>query len=401
MLASPQPQHIEAQRADSGSLLRIHCDWLRTFVGLILCAPCFAGGVAADTARLAGHMDRFRHYKLYELSAAEYKPIQSEYLAWIDSRMKTGTGVARMNAELEAAKLLSNGPESVDDMFNKTYAGFLGKIEAKPGRAEDLLVITFGIHTGGSCNFDETIVVYERKPLRRVAQINAERSYTHGYRLRELAYGKDDPSHGRMIGSAWVASNCNSNWNGSLFRIDLSRGRSIENVLDSSVSAFGGDPVKINIEDNTVTFLYTAPAGGLSVLTRAAIARYRVQAGQAIREAPIATSFGGFINEWLGMDDTEAALWSTPEAGVHHHDLAARSKKELLEWEHVAACPGSPPAREISVQWSESKQATVFLMRASSAVELRMLSVSDQRSPLCRQINISSELSSIFAEPPQ
>src|ERR1700674_4581031 len=34
--------------------------------------------------------------------------------------------------------------------------------------------------------------------------------------------GKDDPSRGRMIGSAWVASNCTSNWSGSLFRIDLS-----------------------------------------------------------------------------------------------------------------------------------------------------------------------------------
>jgi len=315
--------------------------------------------------------------------------------------MKTGTSVARMNEELEAAGLLSNGPQTVDEMFDKTYAGFLGNIEAKPSRAaEDLLAITFGIHTGGYCNFDETLVLYRRTPLLRIARINAEQSFTHGYRLRELAVGKEDPS-GRMIGSAWVASNCTSNWNGNLFRIDLLSAQPLANVLDREVSAFGGDKVGISIEDNTVTFRYTTLMGDLDALTRAGIARYRVQDGHAIREAPIATSFGGLINEWLEMDDAEAARWSTPEAATHHRDLAARTRKQLLQWEHVAACPGSPPAREISIQWNESKQTTVFLISASSAAEMRMLSVSDKRSPSCREIDVSAGLSSIVAEPPQ
>src|SRR5208283_2585228 len=130
-------------------------DLPRLIFVLILWVPCFATGIRADTAHLAGNLKRFRTHKLYELSAVEYKSVQNEYLAWIDSRMKTGTSVARMNEELEAAGLLSNGPQTVDEMFDKTYAGFLGNIEAKPSRAaEDLLAITFGIHTGGYCNFD-------------------------------------------------------------------------------------------------------------------------------------------------------------------------------------------------------------------------------------------------------
>ncbi len=53
-----------------------------------------------------------------------------------------------MNEELRGAKLLSNGPETVDEQFNRTYAGFLGKVEASGVDApDDLVKITFGIHT--------------------------------------------------------------------------------------------------------------------------------------------------------------------------------------------------------------------------------------------------------------
>ncbi|MGC2658873.1 MAG: hypothetical protein WA324_13025 [Bryobacteraceae bacterium] len=379
----------------------MRCDWSPLIIGFILCTPCFAGDIAPDTARLAAHLERFRHHTIYELSATEDKAIQHQYLNWINSRLKTGLSVARMNGELDAAKLLSNGPESVSEMFDKTYAGFLGEIEAKPvPPAEDLLAITFGIYTGGDCNLDETLLLYGRKPLRRLAQVNGERSYTHGYELRDFAIGKDNTGHGRMIGSAWVASNCTSNWNGNRFRIDLLRGGSIDNVLDRDVSAYGDDKVKIRIEDNTVTFRYTTlMRGDVDALTRAGIACYRVQDGHATREAPLATSFASFINEWLEMDDAEAARWSSPEASMHHHLLAAKAAKQALQWEHVAACPGPSPTREISLQWSASKQTTVFRIGGSSAAELRMLSVSDRLSPSCRQIDISAGLSSIVTEP--
>ncbi len=376
------------------------CGWPGIILSLTLCTPCLATGFQADTARLAEHLKQLRVHKILEMSAIEFNPIQNEYLAWIDSRIRTGASVTRMNAELAAAHLLSDGPQTVDEWFDKSYAGFLGEVESKPLHPENgLFAITFGIHAGAHCDLDETLVLYARNPIRRIARINAEKSHSHGFRLREFAVGEDNPSRGRMIGSAWVASNCTSTWNGNSFRIDLLRGRSLENVLDEGVGAHYDDELRISIEGETITFNYTTGTGDSSVLTRTAIARYRVQEGRAIRQAPLAPSYGGFIDEWLGMDDTEATRWSSQEAAVQHHDAAAKSQKNIFTWEHAADCPGPPHAREIAVRWNDSKQVTVFLITSSSAAEMRMLSVSNKRSPACREIDIEHDLGSIMAEP--
>ncbi|HEY1754792.1 MAG TPA: hypothetical protein VGG72_05315 [Bryobacteraceae bacterium] len=77
------------------------------------------------------------------------------------------------------------------------------------------MAIKFGIHTGSGYNFDETVVLYARDSLQRVARINAQPSYEHGYDLRDLDAGKDDQAGARIIASGWVASNCTSNWNGN------------------------------------------------------------------------------------------------------------------------------------------------------------------------------------------
>jgi hypothetical protein len=378
----------------------MRCSLSQLTFGLIWCVPCLGGAVRADTRRLAEHLEKFRHYKIYEMPAAEYKPIQGEYRTWINTRLMAGTSVAQMNEELQAANLLSIGPETIDDMFDRTYSGFLGEVETVPVTGtDDLLGIKFGVHTGGYCNFDETVLLYRRKPLRNPVQINAELVYTHGYRLRELAAGKDGSARGGIIGSAWVASNCTSNWNGNVFRIDRSRGRAIENILDQGVAAFNGEEMKISVEEDTVTFDYTTSTGETAALTREGIARYRVRAGNAVRQAPLAPSFGGFIAEGLTIEDTEAAHWSTAQANIQHHELAARLKNEVYEWEQVAECPGPPAAREVTIQWDTSKQTTVFWVSGSSAAEMRMLSISDEPSPSCRRI-IRDDLTAILGEPP-
>jgi hypothetical protein len=370
---------------------------------LISCDPCYgAVAIRADTSRLADRLQRFRKYKLYELSAVEYQPIRREYLAWVDSRMKSGASMAQMNEELEAANLLSKGPENVpDDWFDRTYAGFLGGVGTVPiPGADDLIAVSLGVYTGGYCNFDETVVLYSRRQFRRIAQINAEPLYTHGYYLRALAAGKGDPARGRLVASAWVASNCTSNWNGNFFRIDIPRRGFTENALAVGMGAFNADEIRLTVENSTVTFDYTTALGDTDVLTREGIARYEVQDGHVIRQAPVAASFGGFIDEWLTMADAEAARWATPEAGRHHNELAAKFQKDIFEWRHVADCPGSPPTREVAVQLNKSKETAVFRITASSRAEMRMVLVSDKISPECREIPISDGLSSILAEPP-
>jgi hypothetical protein len=308
-----------------------------------LLALWYGGELREDTANLAKHLERFRNHKVYELQAAEYESVQSEYLGWVDSRVRAGVNVRAMNDELKAANLLSDGPQTIDDQFGRTYAGFLdsvGNLDL-PG-AGDLQAIQVGIHTGGSCNLDQTVVLYSRKPWRKIAQINAEHAYSHGYILRALAVGNHG-SAGRIVASEWVASNCTSNWNGNIFRIDLSLGSSVKNVLNRDMSVFGSEDVTLKVENDIVACHYTSGFGDPDSITRDGVVRYRVQAGHAIRLPPIAKSYGGFIDEWLGMDDAEAARWATPQASAYHHELAARYTKNPLAWRQAANCSGSPP----------------------------------------------------------
>jgi hypothetical protein len=366
----------------------------------LVCMSCFAGEPRQDTARLAQHLGRFRAYKVYELSAVEFKSIQTEYLAWVDSRFRTGVTVDAMNEELRAADLLSDGPKTLDDRLNRTYAGYLGPVEIQPtSGAGDLLAVRLGIYTGGFCNFDETVVLYQRKPLRRIAWLNAEPSYKHGFELSSLTVGKDDAARGRLLASAWFASNCASDWNGGRIRIDRVLGPSLVHVLNRSLNFRNSDNVRIDVTGDQATFRYSTLMGETDVLEREGIASYRIQSGRLVRMAPIAATFGGFISEWLEMDDNEAARWSTPEAARLHHTLVANFKKENFEWEHAAVCPDPPAAREIGIGSGDSKHTAVFLIGGSSAAAMRLLSVSGQRSPSCKEIDIGGDLSSIIAEP--
>lgn len=360
---------------------------LSIVIALVSSALCLGDSpVRTDTARLAAHLQRFRHYRLYQMSAADYQPIRREFLAWLDSRMKKGISLKLMNEELEAANLLSDTSQSGDEIDDKTCAGFLGGVNTETvSGAQDLIAVNLGVHTGGNCYFDETIALYSRKSLQRVGQLNAERSYSHGFRLRAMAIGNVDPVHGRLIASAWVASNCTSNWNGNIFRIDASHDRAMGNVLNEGMAVFGGEDITVGVENDTVTFNYTT-ASGDDYLTRPGIARYRVQNGHPIRLAPIAASLEGFINEWLTMNDSEAARWSTSQASVHHNELAARFQKDVIVLQQAASCPGTPPTREVAVQGGESKQVTVFRITASSLPEMRIVAVSDSLSPGCQKI---------------
>jgi len=58
-----------------------------------------------------------------------------------------------------------------------------------------------------------------------------------------------------------------------------------------------------------VTFFYDRGVFPTEFLVAPAIARYRVQKGRAIREAPLALNLIAFINEWIDLPKAEAAQW--------------------------------------------------------------------------------------------
>lgn len=348
---------------------------------------------------MASHLKRVRSSPILLLSTAEYRSIQSEYLNWIDARVRTGVDVEKMNRELDDAGVFSAGADNVES-FEKSYAGFLGQVESRTtGVAEDLRAVTFGVFTGSFCGYDDTVVLYSRSPLRRVARINAWKTSSSGSRLRALTVGPDDPARGRIIASEWVASNCTSNWNGNNFRIDLIRRGTLRNALNRAVGASGADAVRISVEGDAVALNYTTMSGETADLLRPGIARYRIEDRRAVRQSPIAASYGGFIDEWLELAGPDAAQWSAPEAATRHQEMAAKFSKEQFEWEHAAACPGPPPTREIAVRWRESKQVEYFLVGGSTPAEMKMLSVSDQPLAACREIDIRKDRSPITSEP--
>lgn len=248
----------------------------RVVLGLMI-AACAAAQVRPDTERLAKLLQPFRGHKVYELQPAEYNGIQKDLLAWIDTRLREGKGGSAMTAELEAAGLLSDGPQNIDD-YDKSYAGFLGSVSTSPiSEAPELLEVTFDILTGGYCNDDTTVALYTRSPFRRIAVLNAEPMYSHGSLLRTVTVGKPDRTDRRIVATAWVASNCTSNWNGENFRIDRLAGTALTPVANQRIGAYFGDPVKITLGEGTATVQYTTQDSQANFIP--VVEHYRIDGG--------------------------------------------------------------------------------------------------------------------------
>lgn len=347
---------------------------------------------------MLAHVGRFRGLEPYKMSAGDYKTVQSEFAEWIDARVKSGVNVDRMNEELKAAGLIL--PDSIGDDFLNSHAGFFDKISEKPVRgASDLRAIAFGIQTGSNCNADVTLLLYADSPLRYIARMNAEETYVHGYQLVGVSVG---PGTNRLIGSQWTPSRCASNWSGDIFRIDLLPvAGSVTNILNEEFYVFGGDAGDIKVERDAVTFHYDTDIRNVGLLVRHGVWHFRIEDGRAIREAPIATSYGGFLDEWLKMDDAEAARWSSPQAAGRHNELAERFKTQFFDWVAASDCGDFPPIHEIEIQSDQTDETAVFVIGGSTIESMKMLAISDHLTPTCRGLDIDAEPSPITNAPKQ
>ena len=88
---------------------------------------------------------------LAELSEAQRQSLQSEYLAWIGTRVKAGQTVESRNTELRAARLISEGAQTIEDRFEKNYAGYVVPVERQSmAGAPDLKALRVGVYTGAN-----------------------------------------------------------------------------------------------------------------------------------------------------------------------------------------------------------------------------------------------------------
>jgi hypothetical protein len=330
------------------------------------------------------------------MPASEYKPIQREYLSWITVRLKAGVSLDAMNAELKAANLFLESPSNPNDAdaILNSHAGYLAEIETQPTEASHhVIAIRFGTYTGSGCNEDETVALYRREPLHLLTTINAESSYTHGYILRDVALGKEN-AEGRLIALPGSLPTARATGTAISFESTaLAQARSklsLTRMSRRSSTTNCGSALR-----EAVTFRYSSGISDIDVIVRTAIARYEVQ-GQATRVAPIAPSYGGFIDEWLNLDDAEAARWSSPTASALRHEVSARLTQEFFIFRGAWNCAA---AREIEVESNESKKLSVFRISGSTTEQMRMEAVFDRPSPGCREIDIKRDLTAVLNEP--
>lgn len=341
-----------------------------------------------DTATFAQHMARYRTPHR-NLTAAEFKSIQAEYLAWLHAQVSAGRSIEQMNVELASAKLLF---ETDMSNFGDSHTGFVATIRSKPVIAppealkvtEDLMLFLLPIYTGPGCNEDETLVLYQRQTRRRVGWLNGETAYQHGLLLGAVTAQPPNPNGARLIATDWITSNCSSSWNGQIFRIDSLAGGKATQLLDHSPASAMAGSTKIQVDKDAVQFTYYSMDNVVHPNGPLPVERYRVQGTQALRIAPLAQTVEGFIDDWLAADDSSAARFSSPAAAAQHHKLMTVRREESYDLTEATECPGTPPIREIRAVSSESKQVTFFRISGATAATLRMEFTSVTPTPGCR-----------------
>jgi hypothetical protein len=375
--------------------------WKFLVAGLIwTVASSAAGAIAPDTEQFARHLRAVRSFKA--LPESIYLRLQTEFLAWIDVRVQAHEDFKAMKSELDAAGVLARHPRNEADELDISYVGFVEPpCEHKVRGDQSVLAIEASIYRNAWCGLDTSVLVYDRKSLANVGSTSGGDS-EYAYYLSSLAIGEKDADGSRIVASGWVVSNCTSTWNGKQIRIDRMDGHSTTQVLSREFGAHDreADSVASWIENDVVTFFYSASTWNSDLNETASIARYRVAGRQAVREGPVALTRLGFIEEWLNATEFDPKDYASQEA------VAARAKTvralhgKIFEWQAVRRCAGTPPVWEVAVRVDDTKRTIVFRIAGERATELRMVEIASRTTPGCAAVDISRSLGSVGAELP-
>jgi hypothetical protein len=361
---------------------------------------------ATDTTHLAAHLKAVRGKKA--LAAEEYRGLQTEYMNWIDTRVKTGISIEDMNAELRAEALFYRWVDSANELADedaRSRTGYLEPISSRPVRgAAELLAIKAAIYKGIGCDLDMVVAVYEKDSSNRLALLRAnEADSAFSYHLSGLDAARRGASREWLVASSWTVSNCASTWNGKRVRIDALNEAAVKNLAAKDIYARDRDRVEdvaVWVQRDLVTFWYEGGIQNSDLVSVPAILRYRVTGDLAVREGPIALTRAGFLQEWLNMDDAEAARWSEPDAAGKHAPASVAFAHDTFLWDRIARCDSSPQVWELGVRLVEAKARYIFLMIGSRAGELRMRSIGDNPNESCAPMDVRKKLGGLGAELP-
>jgi hypothetical protein len=359
-----------------------------------------------DTTHLTDHLNALRGKKA--LTAEEYRSLQTEYMDWIDARVRAGVSIEIMNAELREADLFYHWIDSADriaDESSQSRAGYLEPISTRPLRgAAELLAVKAAIYKGIGCDLEMTVALYEKDSLKRVGLLEADPADSEpSYHLSGIDGVRRGAAGEWLIASGWTASNCSSAWNGKRVRIDVVSSAEVKNLVAKDLYARDRDRVEdvaVWVQRDVVSFWYEGGLRNEDLLSVPGILRYRVTGDLAVREGPVALTRAGFLQEWLNMDDAEAARWSEPDAAGKHAAISTAFAHDAFSWDRIARCDGSSQVWEVGIRLAEAKTRYVFRITGSRAGELRMSSSGNDPAEFCTPLDWRKNLSAIGSELP-
>jgi hypothetical protein len=345
---------------------------------------------AQDTQQLATALEKVRSQEV--LSPGQYREIQSLYIRWIDTRVESGESIDAMNRELNKSGLLV--PEMTsNDPWHIPWVGHLDKIENQI--VGDSVVIEAGIFSNAACGLNQTAMVYDSNGRRGLGTIAPGDAMEWAYAISNIAVGPDSSGE-RLAAAGWFMSACASSWNGAAFTIHRVTPNGVVKILDRHARTRQLDQIKLNIAGNVVEFHYIGRLGDVVAMARTGIAKYRIEGNRATRIAPLALSIPGFMDEWLDMDESEAARWSTPAAARMHAQAKADYGDDVFEWQTFGRCGG---AAELGIQFTRTKKIDVFRISGATAADLKMIGISDKHSCAARDIS-GGDLTEVLTELP-
>lgn len=205
-------------------------------------------------------------------SKEQFRSIQDSFLKWVNVRLAHRDTVDKMNDELREAGALDLRPPA--EGF-PNYTGFLDNLRIEPTPGE-FLAIRLGI--GTTCSYDETVVVYQRQPWKRLGWLNhGDLKDGVGYVFSSFQVGR------RLIAATLFDEWCTSTLIRLNFRIVAIEGASMKTLLNRDLDGRRGfpdwkHPASASIEGDQVNFRYViGPGGHISHVAQ----RYAVTAGGA------------------------------------------------------------------------------------------------------------------------
>jgi hypothetical protein len=219
-----------------------------------------AESIKPDTQSLAGALKAIRGEP--GPSKERFRAIQGAFFEWIDVRLRN-QDTTELNRELREAGAFDSRRH--DDQLNEGFpnlTGYLDKIQVDPA-PDDLLALRIGV--GTTCCYDQTIILYQREPWRRIGWLNhGEIEGGVGYVFSSFTIGARDAEGRRLIAAGQYDEWCTSTMIQANFRISAIEGSSLKTLLNRNLNArrdlaafhLVGNPITATIDGNTVIFRY-------------------------------------------------------------------------------------------------------------------------------------------------